>query len=63
MPVVKIDMYKGRPIEKKRKLVKAVTDAIVSSLGVKPEVITIIINENEKENWASAGTLDSDKTF
>ncbi|MBT8763131.1 tautomerase family protein [Desulfohalobiaceae bacterium Ax17] len=34
MPIVSIKIAKGRSIEQKRKLVKAVTDSVVSTLGV-----------------------------
>ena len=61
MPVVHIDIIK-RPVAAKRKLAKAVTDAIVSALGVAPESVTIVINEMAKDQYATAGTLLADKT-
>jgi 4-oxalocrotonate tautomerase len=61
MPIVNIEMYKGRPVEKKRLLAKAITDAFVNILGLKPEVVTIVFSETEKENWAIGGELQSDK--
>ena len=61
MPIVNVEMYKGRPVEKKRQLAKAITDAFVNILGLKPEVVTIVFKETEKENWAIGGELQSDK--
>jgi len=61
MPVINIDMYKGRPVEKKRQLAKAITDAFVTIVGFKTRSCTIIFNEKEKENWAIAGELQSNK--
>lgn len=63
LPIVTIVMYEGRTIEQKRRLVKAVTDAIVQSLGpaVTPEHVDIIINEIKKENRAGGGVLRSDE--
>ncbi|MDZ7962546.1 MAG: 4-oxalocrotonate tautomerase family protein [Aulosira sp. DedQUE10] len=61
MPFVTVQIAKGHSIEKKRKLVQAVTDALVSALGTKPEWITVHIDEFERENWAVGGQLHSDK--
>lgn len=60
MPVVHIDIIK-RPVAAKRKLVRAVTDAIVASLGVLPESVTIVINEMTADQYATAGMLLVDK--
>ena len=61
MPIVTIKLAKGRTVEQKRDLAKAVTDAIASSIDVKPEWVTVLIEELERENWASGGQLHSDK--
>lgn len=61
MPIVTIKLAKGRTVEQKRDLAKAVTDAVVSSIDVKPEWVTVLIEELERENWASGGQLHSDK--
>ncbi len=61
MPIVTIKLAKGRTIEQKRDLAKAVTDAVVSSIDVKPEWVTVLIEELDRENWASGGQLHSDK--
>jgi 4-oxalocrotonate tautomerase len=55
MPVIIINMLEGRSAEKKRKLVRKVTDAVVEALEVEPESVRIIINEIPKENFAVAG--------
>ncbi|MBI5208146.1 MAG: 2-hydroxymuconate tautomerase family protein [Candidatus Firestonebacteria bacterium] len=61
MPIVNIQILKGRSLEQKKNLTKAVTDAIVSTIGVKPEVVWIVIEEMEKENFATGGKLHSEK--
>jgi 4-oxalocrotonate tautomerase len=61
MPFVTVQIAKGHSIEKKRKLAQAVTDALVSALGTKPEWITVHIDEFERDNWAVGGILHSDK--
>lgn len=63
MPIVTIVMFEGRSIEQKRKLVKAVTDVIVESLGPPAtlEETKVIIQEVPKSNFAVGGKLASDK--
>jgi 4-oxalocrotonate tautomerase len=61
MPIVSIKLAKGRTIEQKRNLVKAVTDAVVSTLDVKQEWISVLIEEFDRENWATGGDLHIDK--
>ena len=61
MPVITIRIGKGRSIEKKRILVSAVTKVIAETLDVQPEWVTVLIDEYERENWATGGDLHADK--
>lgn len=61
MPIVTVKMAKGRPVEKKRKLAKAITDIVVKELNLKPEWVTVLIEEYDRRNWATGGQLHSDK--
>jgi 4-oxalocrotonate tautomerase len=60
MPVVNIKIVKGRTVEQKRNLARAVTDAVVRTIDVKPDAVWVLIEEYEKENWAAGGELFSD---
>ncbi|MEP9351425.1 tautomerase family protein [Xanthobacter sp. KR7-225] len=61
MPVITVRIGKGRPIETKRAAVQAITDAVVSALGVRREWVTILFDEYDRENWATGGELHVDK--
>lgn len=61
MPIVNIQILKGRSLEQKKKLTRAVTDAVVSAIGVKPDAVWIVVEEMEKENFATGGVLHSEK--
>jgi len=61
MPVLSVRIAKGRPVETKRRMVEALTRAVSESLDVKPEWVTILIEEYDRDNWASGGELHSDK--
>lgn len=57
MPVVTVQMWEGRSSEQKRRLMRALTDAMVEHAGARPEALHIVIQEIPKENWGSASTL------
>ena len=61
MPIVTVRVAKGRPIETKRRLVVALTAAVADTLEVDREWVTVLIEEYERENWATAGELHSDR--
>ena len=61
MPIIQVNMFEGRTVEQKRKLVTSITDAVVKSLDVKPEAVQIILHDLPRHNIASAGVLASDK--
>ncbi len=55
MPIVNILMHKGRTQAQKDALIREVTDAVVRTVGVKPESVQIIIQDVEKSDWGVAG--------
>ena len=61
MPIVSIKLAKGRTIQQKRELTKAITDSLVSILDVKPEWVSVLFDEYERENWTTGGYLHIDK--
>jgi len=61
MPIVTIKMVKGRTTDQKRNLVKAITDSVISILDVKPEWVSVLIEELDRENWSTGGELHIDK--
>jgi 4-oxalocrotonate tautomerase len=61
MPVVTVQMWPGRTREQKRKLVRAITDAMVEHAGAKPANLHVILQEVPKEDWALAGVLGDER--
>lgn len=61
MPFINIKIAKGRAVEQKRQLVEAITKDVVDIINVRPEWVTVVIDEYPRENWASGGQLHSDK--
>lgn len=56
MPIVQVNMLEGRSVAQKRRMIAAVTDALVQSLEVPPESVRILIQELDPEHFAVAGT-------
>jgi len=61
MPIINLKLAKGRTLEQKREFVKKVTSVAVDTLNVKAEWVTVIIDEYERENWATDGEIHSIK--
>jgi len=61
MPFVIVEFWEGRTVDQKRKLVKAITDAMVEHAGAKPDALHVVLQEIPRENWAKAGVLGVDR--
>ncbi len=61
MPIVRIDLLEGRAPERKRDLIRRVTDAVVAALEVRPEQVRVLLNELPAEHWAVGGVPMSDR--
>lgn len=61
MPIIQVSMFEGRTIDQKRKLVAEMTDAVVKSIGVKPEDVRIVIQDMAKHDYSIAGKLVIDR--
>lgn len=55
MPIIRIDLLEGRAPERKRDLIRRVTDAVVAALEVRPEQVRVLLNELPPEHWAVGG--------
>jgi 4-oxalocrotonate tautomerase len=61
MPMIHVEMFAGRTPEQKKALVKALTEAFVSTAGSTPESVQIILQDVPKSEWATAGVFASEK--
>lgn len=55
MPIVHVDMIKGRTDEQKKGLVEDIVKAVETHTGASKDAITVIINDIEKSNIATKG--------
>ena len=61
MPIINLKMAKGRTEAQKQEFVNKITSLTAEVLNVETEWVTVIIDEYERENWATDGTLHSIK--
>ncbi len=61
MPIIRVEMFKGRTREQKRALARELTEAFVRACGGQPEAVTVVLCDVDKQDWAVAGALMADK--
>lgn len=61
MPMVTVVLREGRTVEQKREMAKAVTEAIVKTVGAKAEAVHIVIHDEPACNIAAGGKLLADR--
>lgn len=61
MPVVVVHVWEGRTTGQKRRLAKAITDAMIEHAEANPSGLHVAIQEYSKDNWARAGVLGIDR--
>lgn len=61
MPIIQVEMLKGRTLEQKRALVEKVTEAVMETAKCPKEAVKIIIREMEFENYSQGGVLKCDE--
>lgn len=60
MPIIQVELLKGRTVEQKRAMTEKMTQVMVDTVDCKKEAVRIIIREMESENFAIAGVLKCD---
>jgi 4-oxalocrotonate tautomerase family enzyme len=61
MPIVILKTRKGLTRDQKRRIVSEFTGTLVNTTGIKPELVTILIEEKELEDIGKAGKLRCDE--
>ncbi|WP_420549497.1 tautomerase family protein [Curvivirga sp.] len=60
MPIIRVEMFKGRNREQKRELVKELTETFVRVAGGNKEGVTVLLSDVDKEDWGVRGELCCD---
>jgi len=61
MPTIRVELMEGRTPEQKKNLVAALTQAVVDTLGSKPESVDVLLFDVKPTDWATGGKLWSER--
>lgn len=61
MPIISVTIAEGRTVERKRALIRAITDAVVEAMDSKPEQVRVMINELPLDHYGIAGMTFGEK--
>jgi 4-oxalocrotonate tautomerase len=61
MPTIRVELMEGRTPDQKKNLVKALTQAVVDTLGSAPESVDVLLFDIKRSDWATGGELWSEK--
>jgi 4-oxalocrotonate tautomerase len=61
MPTIRVELMEGRTLEQKKNLVKALTQAVLDTLGGKAESVDVLLFDVKRHDWATGGELWSEK--
>ena len=62
MPIIRVEIWKGKSPDVKRDLAASLTNVTVQHIGCSPQAVTVIIDEIDKMNWY-IGAKDSEELF
>jgi len=55
MPIIQLNIAEGRTTEQKASAMQAITEAVVRTLGARPDQVRIMINEVSPTHYSIAG--------
>ena len=61
MPMIKVEMFKGRSIEEKRALVKELTEGFIRAAGGRRDGVHVVLTEVDPADWGVGGELCADR--
>lgn len=61
MPIVRVEFFEGRSVEKKRELVQGITETVARACQVDADGVHVLLDETARDNWARGALLNSDR--
>ena len=62
MPIIRVEMFKGRTAEAKKKITKELIDGFIRGAGGgKPEAFQVVFTEVDKQDWAVGYDMMTEK--
>ncbi len=57
MPIVHVELWKGRTKEVKQKIAEDITGSLVKNAGCPEESVIVVFNETPAEDWMISGKM------
>jgi 4-oxalocrotonate tautomerase len=61
MPVITVEIFRGRTLDQRRQFARDVTEAAASAFGVAPQTVRITFREMERADLSIGGELLIDR--
>ncbi|MGB2487879.1 MAG: tautomerase family protein [Candidatus Puniceispirillales bacterium] len=61
MPIIRVEMFKGRDRDTRRAIIKELTDGFCRATGAKPDVVDVVLVDVDKADWGKGGVAFADK--
>jgi len=55
MPIIRVEMFEGRDVEMKSRIIKEVTDGYCRATGADPEAVHVVLTDVSKDDWGRGG--------
>lgn len=61
MPIVRVSMFEGRSLEKKRRLIEGITAVVADVCEVDQAGVHVLLDEMSRDNWGRGGIMHRDR--
>ena len=61
MPIIRVEMFKGRYLDTRRAIIKELTDGFCRATGAKPDVVDVVLVDVDQQDWGKGGIAFADQ--
>jgi 4-oxalocrotonate tautomerase len=61
MPIIRVEMFKGRDLDTRRAIIKELTDGFCRATGAKPDVVDVVLVDVDQQDWGKGGIAFADQ--
>lgn len=61
MLIIRIEMFEGRTIDDKPRIIKDITEGFCHATGAIPETVQVALQDISKEDWGRGGIAFADR--
>ena len=61
MPIIRVEMFKGRDLDTRRAIIKELTDGFCRATGAKPDFVDVVMVDVDQQDWGKGGIAFADQ--